>query len=237
MPLVLERRLVVPGVGRYLPRVCAFNENHDEAGRFAESAGEGGGGGTAKPTESHVQQFHAAKQAYQSAKDNFRAVRQGAFNTAKEAARTAVAKADEHAQKLTDAANQISANFGSADKPNASFAKAYDALDGHQSGFEEAATLAEKSNHFARADKLATKALDKLIAVIPVEGNSDRMSAAEFKENRTKLREVIAAAKAGREAIRTAAGHVRDAKAIRDGGDQIKAELGDETDLLPEAID
>lgn len=40
MPLLLDRVAVIPGEGRMLPRVVAFNPNHDELGRFAE--GDGG---------------------------------------------------------------------------------------------------------------------------------------------------------------------------------------------------
>jgi len=38
----------VASFGRELPRVVAYNENHDEQGRFAESAGEGGAGDNPK---------------------------------------------------------------------------------------------------------------------------------------------------------------------------------------------
>jgi hypothetical protein len=54
-----------PGEGRLLPRVVAFNPNHDELGRFAESPDEGGGaagGGSAKMSaaESHAKKIEEA---------------------------------------------------------------------------------------------------------------------------------------------------------------------------------
>lgn len=65
MPLLLERVAVLPGEGRMLPRVVAFNPNHDERGRFSESPDEGGGaagGGSAKMSaaESHAKKIEEA---------------------------------------------------------------------------------------------------------------------------------------------------------------------------------
>ncbi len=46
MPQTLERtphrlRRIIPSNGRELPRIVGYNENHDEAGRFAEGSSEG----------------------------------------------------------------------------------------------------------------------------------------------------------------------------------------------------
>lgn len=215
---------------RYL---AAMNPNHDELGRFAESPGEGGGaagGGGASPPKpaevSHHERYQAAKKnfesnkrAYERSKAALVESRKMAFGAARDGFRAAIADADSHADKVNEAVNNVASVGSNTTKDNSSFAKAFYAFEANHIEYDTEMRPSEKRANLSKAAKLASKALAKLSAVVPVENSDDHLSAKDIAENNTHLVQAISSAMAGKSAIERAVGHLRQAKAIKTGED------------------